>query len=78
MDGYVNATTSETMILDATRLTVEFDFDFVHRQEAIALVKFPNPDPDGDRVLITGSVGDLRDVVNAMSKLLDDLEEEHP
>jgi len=64
----------EPLILEATGLTVEYEN--VRGRDAIAVVKFPDPHPDGDRVLILGSLDDLRDVVDSMNKLLDDLADE--
>lgn len=59
--------------IDAARCTVEYDN--VGRSDGLAVLPFPHPGED-DGVIIYGSTDDLRAVVDAMAKLLDDLEDD--
>jgi hypothetical protein len=59
--------------LDASAITVEYDT--LGRQDAILLRPFPHVD-DTPVLRLVGSLTDLRGVVDTMSRLLDDLEED--
>lgn len=64
---------TDEVYIDATQVTVEYDF--YRGSDCIVLAPFP-PDLGGTRILITGSLEDLRAVIDSMSGLLDDLENE--
>lgn len=60
-------------VIDATKVTVEYEF--YRGSDCVVLVPFP-PKSGGARILITGSLEDLRALIDSMSGLLDDLENE--
>lgn len=57
--------------LAADKLTVEYDSS----RGRHLVVLCPFPDDGRDELAVAGTVAELREVVDSMSKLLDDLEE---
>jgi hypothetical protein len=68
-------------LIGAAHCTVEYDNPSgreageLRGKHAIAVVPFPEVEPDSG-VMIAGTLGELRVVVYAMARLLDDLEDE--
>jgi hypothetical protein len=62
-------------IIDCANVTVEYD---THEgKDAVLLVPFPaGGDSDEHSVLLTGSLDDVRAVLDTIAKLADDLDEE--